>query len=147
MLVRDAMSKDTVSAEPSQTIREAATLMMQRRVGAVVVTDPALPGPGILTERDIMRAVAEGADPETTTVEACMTFEARTANAGWGLDEAAAEMTDGHFRHLLVVDDEGRMVGIVSMRDIVHAHVGHHRERAGGGGAASPAMSGVDGRP
>ena len=134
MLVRDAMSTETVSVEPSQSIREAAQLMLRARVGAVVVIDPNLPGPGILTERDVMRAVAEGADPETTTVESCMTFEARTANAAWGLDDAAAAMTDGHFRHLLVVDDDGRMVGVVSMRDIVHAHVGKGR-------AAVPASS------
>ncbi len=139
MLVRDAMSKETVSIEPSQSVREAAELMISRHVGAVVVVDPNLPGPGILTERDVMRAVAEGADPETTTVEACMTFEARTANAGWGLDDAAAAMTDGHFRHLIVVDDEGRMVGVVSMRDIVQAHVGRGRSHEAAAGSASAA--------
>ncbi|GAC1570982.1 MAG: CBS domain-containing protein [Candidatus Dormibacteria bacterium] len=144
MLVRDAMSTDTVTAEPSQTIRDVATLMIRRGVGAVVVVDPALPGPGILTERDIMRAVADGADPDATTVETCMTFEARTANAGWGLDDAAAAMTDGHFRHLIVVDDEGRMVGMVSMRDIVQAHVGHHRASSAGAAAPAPAGAGRD---
>lgn len=142
MLVRDAMSTETVSIEPSQSVREAAQLMVRRHVGAVVVVDPSLPGPGILTERDVMRAVAEGADPETTTVESCMTFEARTANAGWGLDDAAAAMTDGHFRHLLVVDDGGRMVGVVSMRDIVQAHVGRHRSQAGAQSAAAAGATG-----
>jgi CBS domain-containing protein len=70
-----------------------------------------------------MRALADGRDPEATPVEACMTFEARTATTNWDLDTAAAEMINGHFRHLLVVDEQGLMVGIVSMRDIVGAHI------------------------
>ena len=52
-----------------------------------------------------------------------MTFEARTAMTNWDLDAAAEEMVNGHFRHLLVFDDGGGLVGIVSMRDIVGAHI------------------------
>lgn len=50
-----------------------------------------------------------------------MTFEARTATTNWDLDTAAEEMIKGHFRHLVVVDEQGSMVGLVSMRDIVRA--------------------------
>jgi CBS domain-containing protein len=121
--VKDAMSTDLLVVGTAVTVAEAARLMLKRRVGAAVVVDERFPGPGIITERDVMRALADGRDPEATPVEACMTFEARTATTNWDLDTAAEEMINGHFRHLLVVDEQGRMVGIVSMRDIVGAHI------------------------
>lgn len=123
MRVKDAMSTDLLVVGTVDTVAQAARLMLKRRVGAAIVVDESIPGPGIITERDVMRAVADGRDPEATPVEACMTFEARTATTNWDLDTAAEEMVNGHFRHLLVVDEKGRMVGIVSMRDIVGAHI------------------------
>ena len=122
MLVKDAMSTDLLLVGTAVTVAEAARLMLQRRVGAAVVVDERIPGPGIITERDVMRAVADGRDPEATPVEACMTFEARTATTNWDLETAAQEMIKGHFRHLLAVDEQGQLVGVVSMRDIVRAH-------------------------
>ncbi len=106
---------------------DAAKVMLQRRVGAAIVLDPELAGPGILTERDVMRAVAEGADCASTLVSEYMTYDARTASIGWDLDTAATEMCKGNFRHLIVLDGD-QMVGVVSMRDIVGARV---REAAG----------------
>jgi CBS domain-containing protein len=79
-----------------------------------------------------MRAVADGRDPEATPVEACMTFEARTATTNWDLDTAAEAMINGHFRHLLVVDEKGRMVGwsrLVHEPSFVHDVLGASRER------------------
>ncbi|MFZ0995359.1 MAG: CBS domain-containing protein [Candidatus Dormiibacterota bacterium] len=122
--VKDAMSTDLLVVGTAVTVAEAARLMLKRRVGAAVVVDERIPGPGIITERDVMRAVADRRDPETTPVEVCMTFDARTATTNWDLDTAAEEMIRGHFRHLLVVDEQGRMVGVVSMRDIVGARTG-----------------------
>jgi len=119
--VKDAMSADLLVVGTAVTVAEAARLMLKRHVGAAVVVDERLPGPGIITERDVMRAVADRRDPEATPVEACMTFEARTATTNWDLDTAAEEMIKGHFRHLVVVDEQGSMVGLVSMRDIVRA--------------------------
>jgi CBS domain-containing protein len=116
------MSTDLLVVGTAVTVAEAARLMLKRRVGAAVVVDERIPGPGIITERDVMRAVGDGRDPEATPVEECMTFVARTATTDWDLDTAAEQMIIGHFRHLLVVDEQGRMVGIVSMRDIVGAH-------------------------
>lgn len=121
MRVKDAMSTDLLVVGTAITVAEAARLMLKRHVGAAVVMDDSIPGPGIITERDVMRAVADGRDLKATPVEACMTFEARTATTNWALDDAAAEMIKGHFRHLLVVDEQGRIVGILSMRDIVGA--------------------------
>lgn len=123
MLVRDAMSKIVLTVRPDHTVAEAARLMISRHVGAAVVLDDELPGPGIITERDVMRCVGDGRDPTTTPVRQAMTFEARTATAAWDLDTAAEEMVRNNFRHLVVVDDRGDLAGVVSMRDVVRAHL------------------------
>lgn len=123
MLVRDAMSGDVLVVGADQTLSDAARAMIRRRVGAAVVNDDGVPGHGIITERDVMRAVGEGLDPASTAVREVMTFEARTASVAWQLDEAAAEMIRRGFRHLLVVDERGDIAGMVSMRDIVRARI------------------------
>ena len=138
MRVKDAMSTDLLVVGTAVTVAEAARLMLKRRVGAAVVVDERIPGPGIITERDVMRAVSDGHDLEATPVEACMTFEACTATTNWDLDTAAEEMINGHFRHLLVVDEQGHMVGIVSMRDIVGAQIRTARASAAPAAAATP---------
>jgi CBS domain-containing protein len=97
--------------------------MAQRNVGAAVVQDDEMPGPGIVTERDVLRAVARGDDPDATSTADIMTFEARTATTEWDLAVAAEEMVRRGFRHLVVVDDGGRLAGIVSMRDVVRAGI------------------------
>ena len=127
MHVRHAMSSSVLVVSPHHTVMEAAQAMLRRRVGAAIVVDPELAGPGILTERDVMRAVAESADCTTSLVSDYMTYDARTASVSWDLDTAATEMCKGNFRHLIVVDGD-QMVGVVSMRDIVGARV---REAAG----------------
>lgn len=127
MQVRHAMSTKVLLVHPHHTLVDAAKAMLERRVGAAIVVDGDLAGPGILTERDVMRAVAEGVDCARTLVSDYMTYDARTASAGWDLDTAAGEMCRGNFRHLIVVDG-AEMVGVVSMRDIVGARV---REAAG----------------
>ncbi|HVB13272.1 MAG TPA: CBS domain-containing protein [Candidatus Dormibacteraeota bacterium] len=138
MHVKDAMSTDLLVVGTAVTVAEAARLMLKRHVGAAVVVDERIPGPGIITERDVLRAVADGRDLEATPVEACMTFEARTATTNWDLDAAAEEMINGHFRHLLAVDEQGRMVGIVSMRDIVSAQIRAAHASSAPAAAATP---------
>jgi len=123
MKVADAMSKAVVSIGTRATVREACRLMAEHNVGAAVVVDDDLPGPGIVTERDILRAVAKGVDCDATAVSEVMTFDARTASSSWDLDAAAEEMVRRGFRHLVVVDDGGRLAGIVSMRDVVRARL------------------------
>jgi CBS domain-containing protein len=122
MDVRQAMSSHVLVVGPHHTLVDAARAMLERRVGAAIVVDGDLAGPGILTERDVMRAVAEGADCAQTLVSEYMTYDARTASVSWDLDTAATEMCRGNFRHLIVVDGD-QMVGVVSMRDIVGARV------------------------
>jgi CBS domain-containing protein len=93
--------------------------MSERKVGAAVVHDPDAPGPGIITERDILNAIGAGVDPDAAMVESHTTGRGLVfAAPHWSLEEAAAAMVKGAFRHLIVVD-EGRIVGILAMRDIV----------------------------
>jgi CBS domain-containing protein len=118
MKVRDGMSKVVLTVGPGHTLRQAASLMASRHVGAAVVMDPEGSGPGILTERDILESVAAGQDPDTEMVAGHLTADVVSAEPDWSLEEAACAMVRGRFRHLLVVD-AGEIAGIVSVRDIV----------------------------
>jgi CBS domain-containing protein len=118
MQVQDGMSKVVLTVGPGHTLRQAAEQMARRNVGAAVVMDPEGEGPGILTERDLLRSVAEGQDPGSELVGDHLTANSVSASPDWSLEEAAVAMVRGGFRHLLVVE-AGETVGIVSMRDIV----------------------------
>ncbi|MFC5802398.1 cyclic nucleotide-binding/CBS domain-containing protein [Streptomyces formicae] len=118
MLVRDAMSTVVLTIGPAHTLRQAARLMAARRVGAAVVLDPDTSGLGILTERDVLNALGAGQDPDRETAGAHTTTDVVFAAPAWTLEEAAAAMTHGGFRHLIVLDADGP-VGIVSVRDII----------------------------
>jgi CBS domain-containing protein len=118
MQVRDGMSKVVLTIGPGHTLHQAAALMSKRNVGAAVVMDPDGAGPGILTERDILHAVAGGQDPDTELVGDHLTAELVFAAPDWSLEEAAAAMVRGGFRHLVVVEG-GEPSGIISVRDVV----------------------------
>lgn len=118
MLVRDAMSTVVLTVGPAHTLRQAARLMSARRVGAAVVLDPDTCGLGILTERDILNAIGAGLDPDRELAAAHTTTDVVFAAPKWTLEEAAAAMVRGGFRHLVVLDDRNP-VGMVSVRDIV----------------------------
>jgi len=118
MHVRDGMSDVVLTIGPGHTLRAAARLMAERKVGAAVVIDPDGAGPGILTERDILESIAQGQDPDNECASDHLTADTVVAAPGWSLEEAAVAMIRGGFRHLVVVDG-GDIVGVVSMRDIV----------------------------
>lgn len=118
MLVRDGMTTMTLTVGPDHTLREAAALMTGRRVGAAIVLDPEAPGPGIVTERDLLDAIGAGKDPDTERVGDHVTRDLVYARPDWSLEEAAAVMIRRGFRHLVVVDG-GEISGVLSMRDIV----------------------------
>ena len=116
MEIRDLVVRDLVVVGPAHTLAQAAQMMTAHRVGsAIVMTDE---GPGILSERDVLRAVADGADPNVATVGDYMTWNACVATSAWDTDTAARTMLENGFRHLVVVD-EGETVGVLSVRDIV----------------------------
>ena len=116
--VRDEMSGDVLTIEPERTLREAAQAMGERNTGAVVVVDPDQPGPGIVTERDISRAVGQGKDAGREKVSDHVSSSATYADPDWPLVKAAKAMVSGGFRHLVVVDGSD-LVGVVSIRDVV----------------------------
>jgi CBS domain-containing protein len=118
MRVRDGMSTAVLSVGPDHSLREAAQLMSRRRVGAAVVLDPDGPGPGIITERDLLDSIGAGQDPDAERVRDHLTADIVFAAPDWSLEEAAVAMVRGRFRHL-VVTDGGEIVGILSVRDIV----------------------------
>jgi CBS domain-containing protein len=118
MHVRDAMSTTVLTIGPTHTLRQAAKLMAERKVGAAVVLDPDADGPGILTERDMLEAVALDQDPDTEVCGDHLTRDAVTATPDWDLGRAATAMVTGGFRHLVVCDGPD-IVGILSVRDIV----------------------------
>src|SRR5436305_9136394 len=112
------MSDVVLTVGPGHTLRDAAALMTGRRVGAAVVVDPESQGPGVITERDILRSIADGQDPDKELVSQHLTSDLVFASPDWSLERAAAAMVRGTFRHLIVVEG-GELVGMLSMRDIV----------------------------
>jgi CBS domain-containing protein len=118
MQVRDGMSEVVLTVGPGHTLREAAAAMSARSVGAAVVVDPDEPGPGVITERDILQSVGAGEDPDRERVADHLTSDLTFASPDWSLEHAAVAMVRGGFRHLVVVDG-AQLVGMLSMRDIV----------------------------
>jgi CBS domain-containing protein len=116
--VRDGMSRMVLTIGPTHTLRQAARMMSARRIGAAVVIDPEHAGVGILTERDILDSVAAGEDPDAEIAAQHRTEDLTFASPDWTLEEAAAAMVKGGFRHLVVLDGHD-VAGLLSMRDIV----------------------------
>lgn len=120
MKVSDAMTTAVVTIGPSHSLREASSVMTERNIGSVVVHDPEADGPGILTERDIVRAVAKGVDLDDSPASDYLTKDSAYGSPSWSLDEATEAMRRSGFRHLVVVEGSD-VVGIISMRDVVKA--------------------------
>ena len=123
MQVKDGMSSVVLSVGPTHTLREAAKQMASRRVGAAVVMDPEDEGPSIITERDILDAIGAGQDPDAEQVCEHLTSDVVYAAPDWSLEQAAAQMVRGSFRHLIVLEG-GEVVGILSVRDVVRCWTG-----------------------
>ncbi len=120
--VRDVMSTELVAVEPTATIAEAATLMGEHRVGSALV----LEGErlvGILTERDVLRALAAHFDAARQPVGQWMTPHPTTIHPDATVRDALELMLARGFRHLPVVEDD-RVVGMVSIRDLSRATLG-----------------------
>ena len=122
MQVRDGMSKVVLTVGPGHSLRDAARSMKERNTGAAVVIDPEQPGPGIITERDLLLSLGAGQNPDEERVGDHLSAHLTFASPEWSLEHAAEAMVKGNFRHLVVVDGSD-MIGIVSMRDIVRCWV------------------------
>jgi CBS domain-containing protein len=118
MQVREGMSSVVLTVGSGHTLRQAAAQMAERSVGAAVVVDPELPGPGILTERDLLQSIAQGQDPGTERVADHMTDDPLFASPDWSLEQAAVAMIRGGFRHIIIIEG-AEVAGVLSMRDVV----------------------------
>ena len=118
----DLMTSDVLTVAPEDTIGEAAQKMVDREVSSAAVSDYGRLI-GILTERDLTRAVAGRTHSSEARVREWMTPEPITVTESTPAEEAATLMFEHGFRHLPVVDDE-RTIGIVSMRDLARWSVG-----------------------
>jgi signal-transduction protein with cAMP-binding, CBS, and nucleotidyltransferase domain len=117
-----------VEVRPRDTLRAVARTLTEESVGVAVVSGSHRPGDGprvhgLISERDIVAALAEGADPDEVWAEDAMTDDLASASPDWTLHDAAAHMLHNEIRHLPVTA-EGTIVGIVSMRDVLQAEFG-----------------------
>lgn len=120
MKVEVGMSEVVLRVGPGLTLREAATRMSERGIGAAIVEDEEWPVPRVLTERDLLSAIGSGLDPDSELVRDHMSEKVITASPDWSMERAAAEMSRRGIRHLVVCSD-GDLVGVLSMRDIMRA--------------------------
>ncbi len=122
MQVGNVMNPVTAVVGPEHTLRQAAERMVQHNTGAAIVMDPALPGPHVVTERDLLRAVADGLSVDVEHVGSHMTNAVITAAPTWAISRAAELMVAHAVRHVLVFDGDA-LVGVLSMRDVVRTGV------------------------
>ena len=116
-LIAELMQPAPTSVPGSTTVRAAAEVLSLGEIGSVVVRHHGAMS-GLVTERDIVRALAEGEDPDDLRVEDIMTLDLETIAPTTSVAEAADLMIEGGIRHLPVVED-GVVVGVVSIRDVL----------------------------
>ena len=120
MSVLDLCDTEVAAVPVDASAAEAIRLMLSQRVGAVGVVDSDQKVAGIFTERDVLRKLAlSGRDPEQTPVRELMTTPVELATLATGPGEALATMIDRHFRHLPVVDGQGKLLGMLSIRNVL----------------------------
>ncbi len=112
------------TVRPEETVARAIEVMLEMRVGAVAVIDGEHRVAGIFTERDVLKKVAlSGQDPHQTLVKDFMTTPVELATLETSPGEALEEMIECHFRHLPIVDKDGRLLGILSIRNLLEWRV------------------------
>ncbi len=115
--------RDVFTTQPYRTLKEVIDILAAKRVGAVVVADASMNVLGILSERDVVRVLAQhGAAALDDQVSRHMTSKVVTVTRDATIDHLMETMTEGRFRHLPVVED-GRLIGLVSIGDVVKRHV------------------------
>ncbi|MBL8776934.1 MAG: CBS domain-containing protein [Acidimicrobiales bacterium] len=118
----ELVQRGTVTVSPAATLRDVAVVMEREEVGAVVVVVDGRAG-GVLSERDVVGAVANGEDVDDVRAGDVMAVDVVNASVEDTVAQAAAAMLAGNIRHLPVVDGDA-VAGVVSIRDVLAAHVG-----------------------
>jgi CBS domain-containing protein len=124
MSVLERCDREIAAVGLEATVAEAIHKMLDHHVGAVAVVDSEYRVAGIFTERDVLRKLAlSRLDPHNTSVRDLMTTPVEMATLGTGPGEALGIMLERHFRHLPVADDRGRLLGILSIRNLLEWRV------------------------
>lgn len=127
--ILDDKGATVFTLRPTQTLHEAAVALNQHKVGAVIVTDGDRPV-GVFSERDLARSIAvSGAAALSEPVESVMSTGLITAGPSEGIDALLALMTQKRVRHIIIMD-EGRMTGVVSIGDVVKRKIAHAEAEA-----------------
>ncbi len=118
MEIAPFVTRSVLTVDRDESLRDAAVSMMERGVGSAVVMSDGQPS-GVVTDREALRAIAQGKDPSRVPVSKFITGRLTTVVPSLDILEAGRIMRERGFRHLVVVDDQGKLLGVFSMRDLV----------------------------
>lgn len=122
-ILRSKGTDGVFTVKPGTSVAEAAQILAEKRIGTVVISSDGTSAEGILSERDIVRVLAQvGAGCMSDSVDDYMTRDLQTCTRADLADEVLSRMTEGRFRHMPVVE-EGRMVGLITLGDVVKARL------------------------
>ncbi len=125
MSLLELCDREIAAVALDATVADAINKMLDHHVGAVAVVDNEFRVAGIFTERDVLRKLAlSRLDPQTTSVRELMTTPVDMATLRTGPGEALTTMLERHFRHLPVTDDNGKLLGVLSIRNLLEWRVG-----------------------
>jgi CBS domain-containing protein len=116
--IEEIMNKEVATAKPDDQLVNAAKTMLERKIGCVVVVEREKVV-GIVTESDLIRCAASGFDPNRKLVKDVMNSPPVTCTPEAPVEEAYAHMRKNNIRHLPIVDEDGALVGIVTMKDLI----------------------------
>jgi len=123
-ILRQKGSSDVASIAPSRRVADAAAMLSEKRIGALIVSGDGRTVEGILSERDVVRWLGrEGAACLTRVVADVMTAKVMTCTPADDVQEIMGRMTEGRFRHMPVLED-GELVGVISIGDVVKYRMG-----------------------
>jgi len=124
MRVLDLCDREIAAVGLDATVADSIHKMLDYHVGAVAVVDSDYRVAGIFTERDVLRKMSlSGMDPQTTSIRDLMTTPVEMATRHTGPGEALSIMLERHFRHLPVADDNGKLLGLLSIRNLLEWRV------------------------
>lgn len=124
MTILEMCDANAATVSVDATAEQAIQTMLDRRVGAVAVVDETQRVAGIFTERDVLlRLSLSGREPAKALVREVMTTPVEMATLDTSPGEALATMVERHYRHLPIVDDDGRLLGMLSIRNVLQARI------------------------